>query len=142
MTEDDTGCGDPPEAAQPQDGLASQLRMGELELDADGLPIQNRPATSQAYLIAAACLAGSLVSAGLAVAELAEYPSGVGNLAILGVIIGAVAGFKAAPVNEEKRSGWVYRVNVVAVGLATISVFTLVLFFIGQHGWYRPGCCG
>jgi len=54
MTEGDTGWGDPPEVAQPQVWLASQPWMGELELDADGLPIQDRPAPSQTYLIATA----------------------------------------------------------------------------------------
>ena len=60
MTIDDTGWGDPadPEIAQhgeqPQDELADQPLVGELELDADGLPIQDRPAPSQTYLIATA----------------------------------------------------------------------------------------
>jgi hypothetical protein len=47
MTEDVTGWGNPPDpevaqhGEQPQDGLAGQPRTGELELDADSLPIQN-----------------------------------------------------------------------------------------------------
>ena len=140
MTEGDTSWGDPPEVAQPQDGLVSQPRMGELEPDADSLPIQNRPATSQAYLKATACLAGSLVSAGLAVAEIADYPgNGVGNLAILGIITGAVGGIAAALANDEKPPRWAYRLNIVAAWLALISVATLVLFFTGQHGWYGDG---
>jgi hypothetical protein len=35
---------------QPQDVLAGQPRIGELEPDDDGLPIQNWPATSRTYL--------------------------------------------------------------------------------------------
>lgn len=76
MTEDDTGWGDPPDpeiaqhGEQPQDVLAGQPRIGELEPDDDGLPIQNRPATSRTYLIATACLAGGLVSVGLPLREL------------------------------------------------------------------------
>jgi hypothetical protein len=137
MTEGDTSWGDPPEVAQPQDGLASQPRMGELELDADSLPIQNRSATSQTYLIATACLAGSLVSVGLAVTDIADYPNGVGYLAILGVIVGALAGCTAAE-NIEKPPGWAARINTVAVWLAVIGVASLLLFFVGQHGWGVP----
>jgi hypothetical protein len=103
MTEDETGWGHPPDpevaqhGEQPQDGLADQPRTGELELDADSLAIQNRPATSGTYLIAASCLAGSLVSVGLAVTEWVEYAdhSGVGSLAIVGMVIGALTGVTA-----------------------------------------------
>jgi hypothetical protein len=129
MTIDDTGWGDPPDpevahhGEQPQDGLADQPRTGELELDADGLPIQDRPATSRTYLIATACLAGSLVSAGLAVTEIAEYAhhNRVGSLAILGMAIGALAGLTAAVVNDVKPPGWGGRIKTVAVWLAGIS---------------------
>jgi hypothetical protein len=124
MTEGDTGCGVPPEVAQPQDGLASP-------------PIQKRPATSQAYLIATACLAGSLVSAGLAVADIADYPNGVGYLAILGAVTGAVGGFTAAVRNQEKPPGWAYRINIVAAWLALISFAILLLFLGGRYGWAR-----
>jgi hypothetical protein len=139
MTEDDTGWSDPPdpEVAQPQDGLAGQPRIGELELDADGLPIQNRPATGPTYLSATACLAGSLVSVGLAVTEIAEYVNHnrVGNLAILGMVIGLLAGVAAMAVNDEKPPGWAYRINTVAAGLALISVSSLLVLYGGQHEW-------
>jgi DivIVA domain-containing protein len=142
MTEDDTSWDDrpDPEVAQPQDGVAGQPRIDELELDADSVPIQNRPATSQPYLSATACLAGSLVSVGLAVTEIAEYAhyNRVGNLAILGMVIGALAGITAAAVNEQKPPGWAYRINIIAAGLALISVSTLAVFFLGQHGWGHP----
>ena len=129
MTEDDTGCGDPPDpevaqhGEQPQDGPGGQPRIGELEPDADGLPIQNRPATSRTYLIAAACLAGGLVSVGLAGTEIAEYVkhNRVGNLAILGMVIGVLAGATAAAVNDEKPHGWAGRIDTVAAWLALIS---------------------
>jgi len=141
MTEYDTGYGDPPEVAQPQDGLASQpharlVQPGGRHRRAvpASLPIQ-----SQTYLIATACLAGSLVSAGLAVTEIADYPNGVGYLAILGMITGAAGGITAVALNEEKPRGWAYRINIVAAWLALISVSTLVLFFMGQHGWYGNG---
>ena len=94
---------------------------------------------SQTYLIATACLAGSLVSAGLAVTDIADYPNGVGYLAILGVIAGAAGGVTATAANGEKPPGWAHRINIVAAWLALISVSTLVLFFIGQHGWGGPG---
>ena len=97
-------------------------------------------AARQAYLIVPACLAaGILVSAGLAAAEIADYPNGVGYLAIPGIITGAVGGLAAVGGNEEKPRGWVYGINVVAMWLALISVTTLVLFFTGQHGWYMKG---
>ena len=144
MTEDDTGWGDPPDpeiaqhGEQPQDGLAGQPRIGELEPDADGLPIQNRSATSRTYLIATACLAGGLVSVGLAVTEIAEYAphNGVDNLAILGMIIGALAGLTAAVVNDEKPPGWAGRINTVAVWLAVTGFSSLLFFYGGQHGWW------
>jgi hypothetical protein len=130
MTEDDTGWGDPPAVAQPQDGLGSQP---------DSLSIRDRPAVSQTYLIGTACLAGILVSAGLAVAEIADYPNGVGYLTILGMITGATGGLAAVAANEKKPRGWVYRINVAAAWLALFSVVTLVVFFTGQHGWYGGG---
>jgi len=154
MTEDDFGWGDPPEVAQPQDGLASQPRARLVQpggrhrrpvpawlLILDRLAArQAYLAARQAYLIVPACLAaGILVSAGLAAAEIADYPNGVGYLAIPGIITGAVAGLAAVGVNEEKPRGWVYGINVVAMWLALISVTTLVLFFTGQHGWYMKG---
>ena len=147
MTEDDIGWGDPPDpevaqhGEQPQDGLAGQPRIGEFELDADGLPIQNRPAASWTYLIATACLAGGLVSVGLAATEIAEYANHnrIGNLAILGMVIGALAGLTAAAVNEEKPPGWAARINTVAVWLAVIGFSSLLLFFAGQHGWGEGG---
>src|SRR5215472_11896483 len=114
---------DPPEVAQPQDGLASQPRAWLVQpggrhrrpvpawlLILDRLAArQAHLAARQTYLIVPACLAGILVSAGLAVAELADYPNGVGYLAILGVITGAVGGLAAVVVIEEKPRGWVYR---------------------------------
>jgi hypothetical protein len=144
MTEDDIGWGNPPNpevaqhGEQPQDGLAGQPPIGELELDADGLPIQNRSTTSQTYyLIATACLVGGLVSVGLAVTEIAEYAhhNRVGNLAILGMIIGALAGFTAAVANDEQPPGWAHRINTVAAGLALLGFFWLLFFYLGQHGW-------
>lgn len=143
MTEDDTGWGDPPdsEVAQPQNGLAGQPRIGELELDADGLPIENRLATGPAYLSATACLASSLVSVGLAVTEITEYVNHhrVGNLAILGMVIGLLAAATAIAVNDEKLPGWAYRINTVAAGLALISLFSLLVLYGGQHEWFRTG---
>ena len=146
MTIDDTGWGDPPDpevaqhGEQPQDGLAGQPQIGELELDADSLPIQNQPTTSQTYyLIATACLVGGLVSVGLAVTEIAEYANHnrVGSLAILGMIIGALAGPTALAMNDEKPPGWANRINIVAVWLAAIGFFSLLLFYMGQHGWLK-----
>jgi len=126
---------------QPQDGPGGQPRIGELERDADGLPIQNRPATSRTYLIAAACLAGGLVSVGLAGTEIAEYVkhNRVGNLAIPGMVIGVLAGATAAAVNDEKPHGWAGRINTVAAWLALISFFSLMVLYGGQHEWMRGG---
>jgi hypothetical protein len=103
-----------------------------------GLPIQNRPATSRTYLIATACLAGGLVSVGLAVTEIAEYVkhNRVDNLAILGMVIGGLAGFTAAVVNDEKPPGWAGRINTVAVWLAVTGFSSLLFFYGGQHGWW------
>jgi len=113
MTEDDTGWGDPPDpevaqhGGQPQDGLAGQPRIGEFELDADGLPLQNRPAASWTYPVATAGLVGGLVSVALAATEIAEYAyyNRVGNLAILGMVIGALAELTAWVVSDEKPPG-------------------------------------
>ncbi len=145
MTEGDTGCGVPLEVAQLQDGLASQPHARLVQPGGrhrrpvpDSLSIQDRLVASLTHLnlIVTACLAGSLLSAGLAVAEVADYPgNGVGYLAILGIITGAAAGFTTISVTEEKPPGWAYRINIVAAWLALISVPTLVIFFTGQHGW-------
>ena len=127
---------------QPQDKLAGQPQIGELELDADSLPIQNRPATSQAYLIATACLGGSLVSVGLAAAEIAEYAhyNRVGNLAILGMVIGPLAGCTAVVVNDDmKPPGWAHRINTVAAWLAVIGCASLLVLYGGTHGWEGGG---
>ena len=146
MTEDDTGWGDPPEVARPQDGLASQPCARLVQPSGrhrrpvpDSLSIRDRLAVSLTYLIATACLAGILVSTGLAVAEIADYPNGIGYLAILGMITGAAGGLAAVVVTEEKPRGWVYCTHIVAGWLALISVTILMLFFTGQHGWYLKG---
>lgn len=119
----------------------AEAAQRQLELDANSRPIQNRPTPSQTYLIATIGLAGSLVSAGLAITEIAEYAhhNRVGNLAILGMIVGALAGLTAAVANDEKPSGWAYRINIVAARLAGISFSCLLLFFLGQHGWMPEG---
>jgi hypothetical protein len=103
------------------------------------LLILDRLAARHAYLIVTACFAGILVSAGLAAAEIADYPNGVGYLAILGMITGAVGGLAAVVVAEETPRGWVYLINIAAAWLALISVAILVLLFMGQHGWYGGG---
>jgi hypothetical protein len=164
MTEGDTGCGVPSEVAQ-QDGLASQPharlvqpggrhrrrpvpaslsiwdRLASLSIwdRLESLAIRFRIA-SHPYLILTACLAGSLVSAGLAAADIADYPNEVGYLAILGVITGAAGGFTAVRVSAEKLRGWAYPITVVTMGLALISVAILVLLFMGQYG--STGCGG
>jgi hypothetical protein len=144
MTEGDTGFGVPPQVAQLPDGLASQPRARLVQPGGRHrrpvpawLLILDRLAASHPYLIVTACLAGSLVSVGLAVADIADYPNGVGYLAILGAITGAVGGFTAMAANEAKLPGWAYPITVVAVWLALISVAILVLLFTGQHGWAR-----
>jgi DivIVA domain-containing protein len=121
---------------QPQDKLAGQPQIGELELDADSLPIQNRPATSRAYLTATACLVGSLVSVGLAAAEIAEYArhNRVDNVAILGLVIGGLAGSAAVVNDNDKRLGWAHRINTVAAWLGFIGFFSLLFLYGGQHG--------
>lgn len=155
MTEDDTGCGVPPEDAQLPDELASQLRTRLVQPGGRhrrpvpaSLSIWDRLAshpylilTAHPYLILAACLAGSLVSAGLAAADIADYPNGVGYLAILGVITGAVGSFTTEAANEAKVPGWAYPITVVAMGLALISVAILVLLFMGQYGFTGCGGC-
>jgi hypothetical protein len=147
MTEDDTGRGDPPDpeiaqhGEQPQDGLAGQPRIGELEPDADGLPIQNRPATSRTYLIATACLAGGLVSAGLAVTEIAEYVkhNRVDNLAILGMVIGGTRGSHGGA-GERREAAWMGRSHQHRrSGACSYRLFSLLFFYGGQHGWWNHG---
>jgi DivIVA domain-containing protein len=122
---------------QPQDELAGQPQIGELELDADSRPIQNRSATSQAYLTATACLVGSLVSVGLAAAEIAEYArhNRVDNLAILGLVIGGLAGMTALVNDNDKRLGSTHRINTVAVWLGFIGFFSLLFLYGGSHGY-------
>lgn len=149
MTEGDTGCGVPPEVAQLQDGLVQpggRHRRRPMPASLSiwdrlaSLSIRNRLA-SHPYLILTACLAGSLVSAGLAVADIADYPNEVGYLAILGVITGAAGGFTAVWVSAEKLRGWAYPITVVAMGLALISVAILVFLFMGQYGFTGCGGC-
>jgi DivIVA domain-containing protein len=124
-------------AAQGSDLDTGKAQDGEPELDADSLPVQDQPTTSRTYLIATAGLIGGLVSIGLAATEIAEYAhhNPVGNLAILGMIIGALAGAAALAVNDEKPPGWAHRINTVAALLAAIGGFTLLIFYGGQHGW-------
>jgi hypothetical protein len=146
MTEDDTGWGHPPDpevaqhGEQPQDGLAGQPRIGELELDADQLADLELADDKPGYLGATACLAGSLVSVGLAVTEWAAYAdhNGVGILAILGMIIGALAGVTAG-MSVEKSHGWADRIKIVAVCLAFIGFSGLFLLYGGLHGWVPNG---
>jgi hypothetical protein len=140
MTENETGWGHPPDpevaqhGEQPRDGLAGQPRTGELDLDADSQAVQDRLAASRTYLIAASCLAGGLVSVGLAVTEWAEHldHDGVGGLAILGMVIGVVAGLTAT-VSLEKPLGWADRIKIVAAGLAFIGLFSLFFLYDGWH---------
>ncbi len=146
MTKHDTGWGHPPDpevaqhGEQPQDGLAGQPRIGELEPDADQLADLEPAGTKPGYLIATSCLAGSLVSVGLAVTEWAAYAdhNGVGILAILGMIIGAVAGLTAA-VSVEKPPVWADRIGIVAGGLALVGFVSLLLLYGGLHGWGTGG---
>lgn len=128
-------------AAQGSDLDTGKAQDGEPELDADRLPVQNQPATSQTYLIATAGLVGGLVSVGLAATEIAEYAhhNRVGSLAILGMIIGALAGLTALAMNEEKPPGWANCINTVAAWLALIGFFSLLIFYTGQHGWWMSG---
>lgn len=157
MTEGDTGCGVPPEVARLQDGLASQPHARLVQPGGrhrrrpvparlsiwdrlESLASRFRPA-SHPYLILAACLAGSLVSAGLAAADIADYPNGVGFLVIPGVIAGVAGGLTAMGVNTEKLRGWAYPIAVVVIGLALIGVAILVLLFMGQYGFTGCGGC-
>ena len=148
MTEDDTGwggsargCTAAGRAGEPAARLAGPAgrppSAARARLAADPGPARSTPGPPGSTPDLPDCarlLAGILVSAGLAVAELADYPDGVGYLAILGVITGAVGGLAAVVVViEENPRGWVYRTNIVAAWLALISVFT------GQHGWYGNG---
>lgn len=146
MTEDDTGWGVPPEVAQLRDGLASQpparlvQRGGRHRRPVPGgRPIRRRHSARLTYLIAVSCLAGSLVSAGLAVAEIANYPHGAGNLDILGVITGLLGG-AAALVDDWKPRGWASRINTLAAWLGFISAFILMNYLGTRHGWsWAPG---
>jgi DivIVA domain-containing protein len=128
-------------AAQGSDLDTGKAQDGEPELDADMLPVQNQPATSQTYLIATACLVGGLVSVGLAATEIAEYAhhNRVGSLAILGMIIGTLAGLTALAMNDEKPPRWANHINTVAAWLALIGFFLLLVFYTGQHGWWLSG---
>jgi DivIVA domain-containing protein len=130
-------------AAQGSDLDTGKAQDGEPELGADSLPVQDQPATSQTYLIAAACLVGGLVSVWLAVTEIAENANHdrVGNLVIPGMIIGALAGLTALAVNDGKPPGWANRINTVAALLAAIGFFSLLSLFLGQHGWVGEGLC-
>ena len=140
MTDDETGWGNPPDpevaqhGEQPRDGLAGQPRTAELDLGADSRTVQDRPAASVTYVIAASCLAGSLVSVGLAVTEWVEYADhdGVGSLAIVGIVIGALAG-GTAMANVEKPLGWADRIKIVAAGLAFIGFSGLLFLYLGWH---------
>ncbi len=129
-------------AAQGSDLDTGKAQDGEPELDADSLPVQDQPTTSRTYLqIATACLVGGLVSVGLATTEIAEYAhhNRVGSLAILGMIVGALAGLTTVAVSDEKPPRWANRINTVAALLAAIGFFTLLIFYTGQHGWWMGG---
>jgi DivIVA domain-containing protein len=105
-----------------------------------------RPATGHkirdTYLIASACLAGSLVSVGLAAAEWAEYAryNRVGNLALLGMVIGLLTLSAAAVVNDDmKPHRWAHRINTVAAALAVIGSVSLLILYGGTHAWMQGG---
>ena len=81
MTADDTGPDNPPSTnalqpgEQPQGGLPGRAQIDEPALNVYGLPLQNPPGTGRAYLLAAACLIGSIASMGLAATVMREYAS-------------------------------------------------------------------
>jgi hypothetical protein len=146
MSMDDTGRGDPsgPEVLQhgeqPQGELAGQAPVGELELDAHGLPIENRPTTIRTYLLATAGLICGLVSVTLVVAEVVEYAnhSRISNPALYmgqaAGIIGVVVALVTAD-DAEKQSRWAERICKAAFWLGGIGFLILLLFDAGLNKW-------
>jgi hypothetical protein len=120
MTTDDTGQGDlsglpvPQNGVQPEDALPGQPQADRAELDAYGVPVQDRPAkTVRTYLLVAAALACSIGGIGLGVVEVNqadahkpvnEYLGGLGFvLSLLALCLGGLGTFASEQRNAGQR---------------------------------------
>jgi hypothetical protein len=121
-------------AQQPHDLPPGQPQARELELDAYGLPVQDRPAKGRASLLVAA---GVLICGGvttwLAVIDIrAKLPL---YLVIVGFLLGslAVASFVLLRVGDEKRSKQHQLVILALAGAGLILGFGGVILLTGAH---------
>jgi hypothetical protein len=100
MTTDNPGQNDPSglpvpqDGEQPQDTLLGQPQGDELELDAYGVPVQDRPAKGRVYLGVAASSVCAVISAALLIVARASH--NYYNLPAWQVWLGAGAGLLAA----------------------------------------------
>jgi hypothetical protein len=125
---------EPWDGQQPQDLLPGQPHARELELDAYGVPVRERPAKGRAYLLVAA---GGLICGGvsvwLAVMDIrAKLPL---DLVILGFLLGSlsVVSFVLLRVGDEKRSKQHQRAILAMAGAGLILGFGGVILLIGAH---------
>jgi hypothetical protein len=129
MTTPDTDGGGLPGLEDSMSGLA---QAAEPELDAYGVPLQDRPPAGRIYWLSRAAVACGVVSAGLAITEAAGHR----RLPDYLVALGMVSGFLAALVGgittgaiPDSQKGW--QAEVVR-GICRWAFLIGVLGFIGM----------
>jgi len=130
MTTDDTGQNDTSGLLVPRDG--EQPQGGEPEVDAYGVPIQDRPANGRISLGVTACLIATVVSIALPIVALKYHSTRnvPGWLAWLGVGAGFLAAGVAATIlsgagKKKQQLGVASRSILIAgfiVGLLAVAI--------------------
>src|SRR5271166_1389744 len=125
-------------AAQGSNLDTGKAQDGEPELDAYGLPVQDRPARRLTDLGAIATLALGIVSLALAIMEFLPHHKRAGGLVALAAVTGVLAMILAGVRNEKihKQAGVVSR-SMVFVG----AMLGFVAFFMTSAIWC-PNCTG
>ena len=142
MSPDDADPGNPSspddsrDGAQSQDPQPGQPATHELELDAYGMPVQDRPAKGRAYLLVAGCFFFGGVSAWLGIMNyLAKLPN---HYRVAGCVLSALLTFGLAALleRENDRSGGLLKkqldraiiVRRFGIILACVGLISLVWF--------------
>lgn len=89
--------------------LSGLVQAADLELDAYGVPVQDRPPGGLTYRLSVAAVICGVVSAGLAITEAAGHRMLPGYLVALGMVSGLLAaavGSTAAETIPKSRKGW------------------------------------
>ena len=154
MTTDDTGQGDlsgppvPQNGVQPEDALPGQPQADRAELDAYGVPVQDRPAKAgRTYLLVAAALACCIGGIGLGVVTVNQadahkpvngYLGGLGFvLSLLAVCLGGLGIFAPEERNAGPRKFLQEKLRLVRPGRVG-SAICLVAAILGMIGMFVP----